>query len=872
MTVSMSEAWDWAARALAAWPHEEPALLGLPEAYRRLGDAIRGAAAGSLDVGHGDLAGLIRTVLRGRDDDAGLSVPSVAPWPSIGAWHAVGVTAIPDGADRVVARARAWRPGWLPGADEVAPAAGAERAGHPDGERRQYRMSPADPMFLDAHDAYRGAGQRQAVRAVFSARDGATIVVTLPTGTGKSAVATVPALQWSRQSGVSVVVVPTIALALDQERAARDTLARMGESVPGRLAYVSGTSGSARQEIRERIRDGTQRIVFVGPELATRALPHALHIAAGAGHLRLFVVDEAHLIDEWGTEFRPEFQLLAGLRASLARESERNGQPVFRTLLMTATLNDHGLATLRTLFGGAGDFHVVAAPILRPEPSWWAARCDDAEQRTARVLEAVAHAPVPTLVYCSTKETVAHLTEALNGTGRRRVASFTGNDSDARRLEVIEGFTGKGREALTETRIDIVVATSAFGLGVDHPGVRTVVHACVPETIDRYYQEVGRAGRDGHASLALALYLDADFGTAKNLNKQLVLTPELARQRWAGLEATETPVGDGRIRVSLQAERPGLPRTSRANVAWNARTLTLLTRAGLLALDGEPPARRAPNEDAATWERRSLEESTRRADTVVVRRIADVTGVLADDSTAIQADRELVRSATGASLARVRDLIRVPPKRDVADVLADAYSIDVDGLSIHPARACGGCAFCRPKRPWAEPEPHPRPLRPVRETLSPWLARRLEATRGRALVVLYDSDAVGAWPDDVFEAVKRLVVLGVRTIAAPEIELEQWRVQGLHRRAASDRFIFMESLRTASGRALSHWLPPVPTLLVYPPTPIPSIPRAHFEAGDHWPARVLVAPHHAIDPSPRGRALRDVVPTHLTLDQLLDVI
>ena len=871
MTMSMADAWEWVVRALAAWPGEEPAPGVLPEAYRRLADAMRDAVPQSPQVGAGDLAGLVRTVLRGRDDDSGLAVPSVAPWPSGDAWHAVDVTAVQSAPRRLLVRARPWRPTWLSGADAVAPAAGAERAGHPEGERRHYRTSPADPMFLEAHDTYRGDGQRQAVRAMFSARDGATIVVTLPTGTGKSAVATVPALQWSRRGGVSVVIVPTIALALDQERAAQRTLARMGEAVPGRLAYYSGTSEDARDEIRARIRDGTQRIVFVGPEMATRALTHALHVAAAAGHLRLFVVDEAHLIDEWGTEFRPEFQLLAGLRTSLARECERNGYPVFRTLLMTATLNDHGLATLRALFGTA-DFHVVAAPILRPEPSWWAAQCEDQEQRADRVLETVGNAPLPTLVYCSTKESVADLVEAFRLSGRMRIASFTGDDNDVRRLEVIEGFTGSGPETSAETKFDIVVATSAFGLGVDHPGVRTVVHACVPETIDRYYQEVGRAGRDGDASVAIALYVDADFKIAKRLNRQLVLTPDLARRRWAGLEATELSIGDARVRVSLAAERPGLPRTSKANMAWNARTLTLLTRAGLLALDAEPPPERADNEDAASWERRRDEEYARRADTVVIRRLADVTGALVDGSAAIDADRELVRSATRDSLERVFELLRTPLSRDVADILAEAYSVDIDGQSVRPARACGGCAFCRPAKPWVESEPHPRPLGRVRDTLRPWLARRLDMSGGRALVVLYDSDAVGAWPEDVFDAVRRLVGVGVRTIAAPEPELEQWRKQGLHRRSGSDRFVFMEPVAAVSGRTLSHWLPHVPTVLVHAPTATPVISRAHFDAGEQWPARVLIAPSTASDQSQRPRPLRDLVPTHLTLDRLLELI
>jgi superfamily II DNA helicase RecQ len=143
-------------------------------------------------------------------------------------------------------------------------------------------------------------------------RPGTSLIVNLPTGSGKSLVGQAPALVYKEEGNLTIFVVPTVALAIDQARQMSDYLKRtFGAVWP--LAWHGGTSSEQRASIRERLGSGTQRIIFTSPEALLTSLLRTVEEVAKSGMLRYLVIDEAHLITQWGDEFRPAFQTLAGL-------------------------------------------------------------------------------------------------------------------------------------------------------------------------------------------------------------------------------------------------------------------------------------------------------------------------------------------------------------------------------------------------------------------------------------------------------------------------------------------------------------------------------------------------------------------------------
>ncbi|MHC5725300.1 MAG: protein DpdF, partial [Nostoc sp.] len=458
----------------------------LEPCHRRLLDALRNSP------GSGDIVSLVRHVLRHEDAKQGgssattLLVPCKPPFPNRSIWDSASITVLREDKEHYLISARPWQPEWLNLADQYPPDAPLFN----EKPRRNYEPVSGDPFLqLMKLDKYSNIGQREAIRAVLTAPDSSTLIINLPTGAGKSLCAQLPALLNSRNNnGVSVVVVPTTALAIDQERALKSK-----SSVHHATAYYSDDTveGKERREgIRDRIRAGTQRIIFTSPESLMDSLAPALYEAAKRGILRYFIIDEAHMVEQWGDDFRPAFQEIPGLRRDLLRLNS------FTTLLLTATLTESCLDTLETLFGQ--DLQVISAVQLRPEPAYWFKRCETEELRKQRLLEAVYHLPRPLIIYGTKVKDVEDWKRELTRAGFKRCDLMTGKSTTQQREQLIE----KWREG----KIDIVVATSAFGLGIDQSDVRAVIHLCIPETIDRFYQEVGRGGRDGKACMSLTLY------------------------------------------------------------------------------------------------------------------------------------------------------------------------------------------------------------------------------------------------------------------------------------------------------------------------------------------------------------------------------
>jgi len=656
-----------------------------------------------------DLAALVRSVLLSAEVGGPVTLAAAdvdAGWSRLLPRFGVSVLGL-DG-NRVQLAARPWMPGWtdeLAAADPFGPAFQSE-------PRATATAAEGDPFLARVqHRTYRNPAQREAVRAALLAPPGATLLVHLPTGSGKSLCGHLlglldPAVGDDPRQ-LTVVIVPTDALNLDQEQ-------RLDRFLGHRCAYRGADSAADRGAFLQRIRDGHQRLLFTSPEAFCRSLRRPLADTAAAGGVRALVVDEAHLVDAWGDAFRSEFQEIPGIRRQWLR-CLPEWRPAFVTLLMSATLTPDGTALLRGLFpphpvDNDNLFAVVRDPTVRPEPSYWFVECRDQEERDARLLETVRHAPRPLLIYTSLKKdrpageppvgTARHYHDLLQKHGFRRLQAFDGDTPDEKRQDIVREWAAD--------RLDIVTATSAFGLGVDKSDVRAVLHACIPESFDRYYQEVGRAGRDGLACTSLVLHTPDDKDVASALAGQRNISLEYGWPRWekmflhtvGGADGRATPLGDDRWRLDVARVpdyRDLKTLESDANLQWNVRTLLLMARAGLLEYDAERPP--APPETPDEAARRAWLD--RQTEFRVIRLLDQHCG----EKDLWEAKVEACRRAAAAAAARELDRMfaALQGHRCIVELLAETYDDSRGGFPDGDPRAtallfggrCGGCPACR---------------------------------------------------------------------------------------------------------------------------------------------------------------------------------
>ena len=565
--------------SLTNWPEssppESPIADGIDERIRQI---LR--ASSPTRLLKNDLLPLIRHYLLREADRTGrpqkLRVPASAPWPDRAEWQEHGVSALRID-DAHLLTALPWHPEWLTSGEH-----GAFAQAFSDQLVRVDGRCPADPFIADAtgYTEYSCPGQREAVRAAFLMQPGHTLLVNLPTGSGKSLVGQAPALVHKEAGNLTLFVVPTVALALDQARQMEGYFRRTAagaQSWP--LAWYGGMSPSDRAEIRQRISHGTQRILFTSPEALMTSLLRTVFDASVAGMLRYLVIDEAHLVTQWGDDFRPAFQALAGLRNALLRHSTR---APLRTLLLSATFTQDTVEALASLFGPLERVHMLSAVHLRPEPQYWFHHAESSTEKEDRIFEALRHAPRPFVLYLTKPDDAIRWRDRLQSALKlTRIACFHGRTSDQDRKSVLQRWQSN--------ELDGVVATSAFGVGIDKADVRTIIHATIPESLDRFYQEVGRAGRDGRASVSLLVHDSSEWATAKSLGKPLIISDNLGMNRWNAMyhsrRVTDT---EGLFQIDIDAIPEHVRGGNEYNVSWNMRTLLLMVRARLLALEVLP--------------------------------------------------------------------------------------------------------------------------------------------------------------------------------------------------------------------------------------------------------------------------------------------
>lgn len=452
--------------------------------------------------------------------------------------------------------------------------------------RRLFGAAPPDAVLLrlSGHTAYQSPTQKAAVRAVLTMPPSGALMVSMPTGSGKSLLFQLAPRYWRETApGACVIVItPTVALAEDHER----TLSKIPGLETSR-ALTGAVQGAARDQILLDFRNGLIPVLFLAPEAALHgAVREALEEAALPpekkfglqARLEAIFVDEAHIVEQWGRSFRPDFQRLPALVSEL-----RRANPALRAVLLSATLGPAARQELRRAYG-TGAWLEIHASSPRYEIDLQSVAYGNANDRDEDLLWLIDHLPRPAIIYTTRVNDASSLHDTLLERGYRRLALFTGEVTDgAERRRIINQWA--------DNALDLVVATSAFGLGVDKSDVRAVVHACLPENASRWYQEIGRASRDGREGLGVALWTTGRKGDERdafNFSAGSWLTPELGRKRWIALRDSAKAEWVGPVRrlaLDLDSARDGLGRwTGAQNRRWNLSLLNLMQRAGALTV------------------------------------------------------------------------------------------------------------------------------------------------------------------------------------------------------------------------------------------------------------------------------------------------
>jgi ATP-dependent DNA helicase RecQ len=347
------------------------------------------------------------------------------------------------------------------------------RGGVPDQQRQQM----LDLLRREFGLRHFRPGQEQIIRAVLDGRD--TLAV-LPTGGGKSLTYQLPSLVLD---GLTVVVSPLIALIRDQFEKLR---ARGVETV----RLDSSLTGTEREAALTLLEEGKQKVVLITPEGATA---ETFRKRVGQKPISLLVIDEAHCVSEWGHDFRPSYLALGAL-------AEELGRPTVLALTATAPPQVREEIVKRLALR---DPVVVVRPVARPNLRFEVIRCESEDMKRRELVQLLRRLRRPGIVYCSTVKDVEEL-GALCKLGRIPAEIYHGRLTKAERDHAHLRFMSSGKRI-------VMIATSAFGLGVDKPDIRYVVHYNVPGSLEAYVQEAGRAGRDGLAARCILLYLPEDL-------------------------------------------------------------------------------------------------------------------------------------------------------------------------------------------------------------------------------------------------------------------------------------------------------------------------------------------------------------------------
>ena len=419
---------------------------------------------------------------------------------------------------------------------------------------------------------FKTMAQKLAVYGALNTPEGYTTLVSLPTGGGKSLITQMVAYQ---SDGLTIVVVPTVSLADDQLIAAKQIIKRTAVD----QEIFSYRSGVPISPILNAIQNKTARLLFISPEalMNNQAFDNIIKTANRQHYMKNIVIDEAHIVVDWGASFRVDYQCLEAWRKKLLLTN-----PSIRTILLSATFENKCVEVLKMLFSDGIKWIEVRCDALRHEPRYILLKEKGYKSKDKKTIELVRKLPHPMIIYVARPDDAERIKALLASNGIRNVYTYTGLTNNTLREQLLKDWKAN--------RFEIMVATSAFGVGVDKPDVRTVLHLYIPQNPNAYYQELGRGGRDQLPCLSVMCTYSDDLRIAFQRISKRVMTTEKIIGRWDSMYNNKSSIRDGVIIHINTAIRPNYHEkdewddqpVSDADMNWNVYVLLLFRRYSLI--------------------------------------------------------------------------------------------------------------------------------------------------------------------------------------------------------------------------------------------------------------------------------------------------
>ena len=429
--------------------------------------------------------------------------------------------------------------------------------------RNKEKIVTSDPFMMEKfnYGYYKSKAQKIAIDYNLRLKEGSSLLVVLPTGTGKSLIYKAPILL---EKGLNVLIVPTVSLALDQSQNINNELSIKTAVYHGKL------KSKEKSIIKNNLIKGTIDLLIISPEaLITNEFTSILLSLAEKNMINRVIFDEIHIMVSWGNFFRVEYQMVVLLWEKILRKSNFT----LKTLLLTATIDDFEVELIKKLFAFKDELLQVRGDKFRDEFIYLVNKELNDNYRDMDLIEKIELLPKPTIVYLDALDHIDDIYNKLLKNGYTRICKFTSKTKH--RDNIIREWK--------MDNIDIVIASSAFGMGVDKQNIRSIIHGFVPENLTRLYQEVGRGGRDGYTCVSYLTYNKIkDVTRAKNFTEKIISSKN-ALIRWKEMIANATK-SEGVYYLNSKTIPPHLKYRSELNRSWNIHLLFKMHLAGVIRI------------------------------------------------------------------------------------------------------------------------------------------------------------------------------------------------------------------------------------------------------------------------------------------------
>lgn len=419
---------------------------------------------------------------------------------------------------------------------------------------------------------FKSIEQQLAVMGALRVPAGYTAMVAMSTGGGKSLITQTVSYQYD--NSLTIIIVPTISLMLDQQRNASSIIKPDNKK---EIMYYH--SGCNVDELISALDKNLVRMLFISPEALIKniRIQDSILKANSKGYLKNLVIDEAHIIIEWGASFRVDFQCLDSFKRLLVKDN-----PSLRTYLLSATFSKKVVDNLKMFYGDDDRWIEIRLDALRKEPRFDIIKCNSYTEKHDRIKELVCKLPRPMIIYVNSPDDAEKVQHELAKVGFDNTRIFTGKTKSIDRERIINEWISD--------KFDLMIATCAFGVGVDKKDVRTVNHSYIPSSADQYYQECGRGGRDGLPCLSVMLYTDDDIKATMSMTQKVLTVEKLCGRWFSMLNNRKTNIRLDSIVIDTSV-KPNYSDTdsfyvdvNNADITWNVYVILLLRRARMIEI------------------------------------------------------------------------------------------------------------------------------------------------------------------------------------------------------------------------------------------------------------------------------------------------